>query len=44
VMELNKTIQDLKREVETKKENTKWDNSEDRKPRKEIWKHRCEHQ
>ena len=44
-MELNKTIQELKREVETiKKIQSETDNSGDRNPRKEIWKHRCEHQ
>ena len=43
VMELNKTIQDLKREVDTIKK-TQSDNSGDRNPRKEIWNHRCEHQ
>jgi hypothetical protein len=35
VKELNKTIQDLKMEIETKKI-TKGDNPEDRKPIKEI--------
>jgi hypothetical protein len=44
VKELNKTIQDLKLEVETKKEITKKDNSGDRKPRKEIRSHRFKHQ
>jgi DNA-binding protein H-NS len=45
VMDLNKTIQDLKIEVEKKnKELTKGDNSGDRNPRKEIRNHRCEHQ
>jgi hypothetical protein len=36
-MELNKTIQDLKREVEAK-----GDNSGDKNARKEIRNHRCE--
>jgi gas vesicle protein len=40
VMELNKTMQALEREVETIKK----DNSEDRNPRKKIRNHRCEHQ
>jgi hypothetical protein len=44
VMELNKTIQDLKREVEKNKENPKGDKFGDRHPRKEIRNHRCEHQ
>jgi hypothetical protein len=43
-MELNKTTQDLKMEVETIKENPKGDNSGDRNPRKEIRSHRFEHQ
>ena len=43
-MELKKTIQDLKREVETIKKNPKRDNSGDRNPSKEIRNHRCEHQ
>jgi hypothetical protein len=43
-MELNKTIQDLKVEVEKNKENPKGDNSGDRNPRKEIRNHRCKHQ
>ena len=43
VMELNKTIQDLKREVHNK-ENTKSDNAGDKNHRKEIWNHRCKHQ
>jgi hypothetical protein len=38
-MELNKTIQDLKMEVETIKK-TQRENSGDRNPRKEIRKHR----
>jgi hypothetical protein len=41
-MELNKTIQDLKMEVETmKKKNPIGDNSGDRNPREEIRNHRC---
>ena len=44
VMELNKTIQDLKREVDTIKKNPKRGNTGDRNPRKEIWIHRCKHQ
>jgi hypothetical protein len=43
-MELNKTIQDLKREVETIKKTQKGDNSGDRNARKEIRNHRFEHQ
>jgi hypothetical protein len=44
-MELNKTIQDLKMEVETKqKKKQKGENCGDRNPRKEIRNHRCEHQ
>jgi hypothetical protein len=43
-MELNKTIQDLKMEIEKNKENPKGDNSGDRNPRKEIRNHECEHQ
>jgi septal ring factor EnvC (AmiA/AmiB activator) len=43
VMELNKTIQDLKREVEKIKKKQS-DTILDRNPRKEIWNHRCEHQ
>ena len=46
-MKLNKTLQDLKIEVETiKKEKKipKGDNSVDRKPRKEIRNLRCKHQ
>jgi gas vesicle protein len=43
VKELKKTIQDLKMEVE-KNEKPKGDNFRDRKPRKEIRNHRCEHQ
>ena len=39
VKELNKTIQDLKIEVETIKKNTKGDNSGNRKPRKEVRSH-----
>ena len=35
-MELNKTIQDLKREVDTIKKNPKLGNTGDRNPRKEI--------
>jgi FtsZ-binding cell division protein ZapB len=42
-MELNKTIQDLKMEVERiKKKNSMEDNSGDRKSRKEIRSQRCE--
>jgi hypothetical protein len=41
VKELNKSIQDLKMEVETIKKITKGDNSGDRKPRKEV---RSKHQ
>jgi glutamyl-tRNA reductase len=44
VMELNKTIQDLKKGSRNNKENPKGDNSEDRNSRKEIRNHRCEHQ
>jgi hypothetical protein len=47
VMELNKTILDLKREVETIKkiQSEIWIfNSRDRNPRKEIRNERCEHQ
>jgi hypothetical protein len=40
VKELNKTIQDLKVEVETIKK-TQRDKSGDRNPRKEIRNHRC---
>ena len=43
VMELNKTIQDLKMEVETIKK-TQRETTGDRNPRKEIRNHRCEHQ
>jgi hypothetical protein len=44
VKELNKTIQDLKMEVEKILETmTKRSNSRDRKPRKEIKSHRCKH-
>jgi hypothetical protein len=44
VKELNKTVQDLKMEVETiKKKITKGGNSGDRKPRKKIRSHRCKH-
>jgi hypothetical protein len=39
---VNKKIQDLKMEVETK-EITKGDNTGDRKPRKEVRSHRCKH-
>jgi hypothetical protein len=39
----NKAIQDLKMEVEKNKEITKGDNSENRKPRKDIRSHRCKH-
>jgi hypothetical protein len=39
-VELNKTIQDLKMEVEKNKENPKGDNSGDRNPSKEIRNHR----
>jgi hypothetical protein len=40
--ELNKSIQDLKMEVETIKKSQR-DNSGDRKPRIEIKRHRCKH-
>ena len=43
VMELNKTIQDIKREVDTIKK-TERGNAGDRNPRKEIWNLRCEYQ
>jgi hypothetical protein len=42
VMEMNKTIQDLKMEIETVSPNG--DKFGDRNPRKEIRNHRCEHQ
>jgi hypothetical protein len=42
--ELNKTVQNLKMEVEKNKEITKEDNSGDRNPRKEIRNPRCENQ
>jgi hypothetical protein len=38
VKELNKTIKDLKMEVETNKESKKGDNSGDRKPREKNQK------
>jgi len=38
---LNKTIQDLKVEIEKNKEFTKEDKPRNRKPRKEIRSHRC---
>ena len=41
---MNKTILDLKREVDTINKNSKWGNTGDRNPRKEIWNHRFEHQ
>jgi hypothetical protein len=42
VKELNKTIQDLKMEIETiKKSQRATDNTGDRNPRKEIRSHRC---
>jgi peptidoglycan hydrolase CwlO-like protein len=41
--EMNKTIQDLKMELEKNKEITKRDNPGVRKPRKEIRSHRCKH-
>ena len=41
--ELNKTTQDPKIEVETKKDTTKGDSSGDRKPRKEVRSYRCKH-
>jgi hypothetical protein len=44
VMEMNKTIIDLKRGSRHNKENPKWGNAGDRNPRKEISNHRCEHQ
>jgi hypothetical protein len=40
---INKTIQDLKMELEKNKEITKGDNPGVRKPRKEIKSHRCKH-
>ena len=40
---MNKTIEDLKVEIETKKEITKGDKHRDRKPRKEISTHRSKH-
>jgi hypothetical protein len=40
---MNKTIQDLKMEVEKNKEITKGDNPGDRKSKKEIRSHRCKH-
>ena len=43
-MELNKTIQDLKNRSRNNEENSRGENSGDRNPRKEIRKHRCEHQ
>ena len=43
-MEMNKTIIDLKREVDTIKKTQKRGNAGDKNPRKEIWNHRCEHQ
>jgi hypothetical protein len=42
VKELNKTIQDLKMEIETIKKSQR-DNPGDRKPRKEISSYRCKH-
>ena len=43
-MELKKTIQDLKNRSRNNEENSREENSGDRNPRKEIRKHRCEHQ
>jgi hypothetical protein len=43
VKKLNKTIQDLKMEIEKNKEITKGENTGDRKPRKEIRSHRHKH-
>jgi hypothetical protein len=43
-MELNKTIQDLKMEVETMNKTQRGDNSGDRKPRKKISNHKSNHQ
>ena len=42
VMEMNKTIH--KKGSRHNKENPKLGNAGDRKPRKEFWNHRCEHQ
>jgi len=39
--ELNKTIQDLKMEIESLKKNTKGASPGDGKPRKEIRSHKC---
>jgi hypothetical protein len=44
VREMNKTILDLKREVDTIKKTQSEGNARDRNPRKEIWNHRCENQ
>jgi hypothetical protein len=41
--ELNKTIQDLKMEIEIFKKNTKGDNPRDGKPRKESRSDKCKH-
>jgi hypothetical protein len=43
-MELNKTIQDLKREVETIKKTQNETTLEIETPKKEFRNHRCEHQ
>jgi hypothetical protein len=43
VKKLNKTIQNLKMEIETIKKIIKQDNTGDRKPRKETRSHRCKH-
>jgi hypothetical protein len=43
VKELNKTILELKMEIESIKIITKVDNPGDRKPRKEIRSHKCKH-
>jgi hypothetical protein len=44
VMELSKTIQDIKNGNKNNEENPNGDNSRDRNPRKEIRKQMCEHQ
>jgi hypothetical protein len=40
---MNKTIQDIKMEIETIKKITMGDNLEDRKPRKDTRSHTCKH-
>jgi hypothetical protein len=44
VMEMNKTILDLKREVDTIKKTQSEATLEIKNPRKEIWNHGCKHQ